>query len=44
MRRRDFLPALAASAAFAQAPAPVKPHKGRLKNGIFLKLSRSKQE
>ena len=39
MRRRDFLPALAASAAFAQTPAPVTPHKGRLKQcvtrGVF---------
>jgi len=34
MRRRDFLPALAASAAFAQTVPALVPHKGRLKQGV----------
>ena len=33
MRRRDFLPAIALTAASAQTPAP-PPHKGRLKQGV----------
>jgi hydroxypyruvate isomerase len=35
MRRRDFFPALAATAAFAQTPT-IKPHKGRLKQGVTM--------
>src|SRR5918911_400494 len=42
MRRRDFLPALAAPLALAQTPAPVK-LKGRLKQGVTGGVFRGRQ-